>query len=241
MKRNIYQKRRTVSIFAVILGLVLTFLASSPESRQQFVKIWQDFAYYDLDLGAEAFQADEITLELLENLEVKGRAPKTGYSRDSFSNGWATQGACTMRNLILKRDMSEVKMGDNCRVLSGQLYDNYSGKTIEFTYGPATSREVQIDHIVAVSDAWQKGAQSWEADKRRNFYNDPENLVAVSGELNQEKSDQDAASWLPPNKAFRCQYVARQIHIKAKYDLWVTSAEKSAMQEVLKRCAIEKE
>jgi hypothetical protein len=168
---------------------------------------------------------------------VKGRAPKTGYSRSEYGDGWATVGGCDMRNIMLARGMTDVVLADDgCIVLSGKLNDPYTGKIIEFKRGTDTSGDVQIDHVVALSDSWQKGAQSLGPDDRLQLANDPLNLLAVDGPINQKKGDSDAASWLPPNKSFRCQYVARQIAVKDKYRLWVTDAEKSAMKRVLNGC-----
>jgi len=122
-------------------------------------------------------------------------------------------------------------------VISGTLRgDLYAGKTLHFQRGKDTSRLVQIDHIVAVSDAWQKGAQSLDATQREAFYNDPLNLVAVDGSANMQKGDSDAASWVPPHPAYRCRYVARQIAVKRKYHLWVTGAERTAMRRILFGC-----
>ena len=121
-------------------------------------------------------------------------------------------------------------------VETGVLKDPYTGKTINFKRGVSTSLKVQIDHVVPVSDAWQKGAQRLTSQLRYNFYNDPLNLLAVDGPTNSSKSDSDAASWLPPNKSYRCAYVSRQIAVKLKYKLWVTSAEKGAMARVLTAC-----
>jgi hypothetical protein len=175
---------------------------------------------------------------ILDKLAVKGRAPKTGYDRSLFSDGWGNIGACDSRNYILDRDLSKVtyRDGDPCIVATGVLRDPYTGKTIYFKRGVGTSTKVQIDHVVAVSDAWQKGAQKWTSAKRYNFYNDPLNLLAVDGPTNGQKSDSDAASWLPPNKGYRCAYVSRQIAVKFKYGVWVTSAEKAAMGQVLAKC-----
>ena len=178
----------------------------------------------------------QTAIETLEGLEVKGRAPKTGYQRALFGTGWAKQGVCDMRNIILKRDLVDEKVDEQCQVLSGVLNDPYTGKTIQFTRGPDSSQEVQIDHVVALSDAWQKGAQQLTIEQREKFANDPLNLLAVDGAANQEKSDSDAASWLPPNRAFRCQYVARQVAVKKKYGLWVTEAEKRIIRNVLESC-----
>ncbi|WP_328809048.1 HNH endonuclease family protein [Nonomuraea montanisoli] len=177
----------------------------------------------------------------LGTLEVKGRAPRTGFERDKFGPAWADvdHNGCDTRNDILKRDLHDEKFKagtHDCIVLSGVLDDPYSGKTIQFKRGQDTSTDVQIDHLVPLSDAWQKGAQQWTATKRKEFANDPLNLLAVDGPLNGQKSDSDAATWLPPRKAYRCAYIARQIDVKAKYGVWVTSGEKDAMQGILSSC-----
>jgi hypothetical protein len=187
---------------------------------------------------ASKVSAQPTASSLLAKLAIKGRAPKTGYSRSLFSDGWGTIGSCDTRNFILSRDLTNIvwRSGETCIVASGVLREPYSGKIIYFVRGVKTSLAVQIDHVVPVSDAWQKGAQQWSSSKRYNFYNDPLNLLAVDGPLNGAKSDSDAASWLPPNKSYRCAYVARQIAVKAKYAVWVTSAERVAMANVLTRC-----
>lgn len=172
----------------------------------------------------------------LEALTVKGRAPKTGYARDQFGDGWQDTLGCDTRNIILHRDLENDKVGSDCKVVSGTLHDPYTGKTIQFTRGADTSDDVQIDHVVALSDAWQKGAQALSFDRRVALANDPLELLAVDGPTNQNKSDGDAATWLPPYKPFRCQYVTRQIDVKKKYNLWVSPAEKAAMQNVLATC-----
>ncbi|WP_084686188.1 GmrSD restriction endonuclease domain-containing protein [Bifidobacterium stellenboschense] len=179
--------------------------------------------------------------EVLASLKTKGRAPKTGYARTQFGAAWADvdHNGCDTRNDILKRDMTDVtfKAGTHdCIVTSGTLADPYTGKTISFKRGNKTSSAVQIDHVVALSDAWQKGAQKLSASQRKQLANDPYNLLAVDGPSNQQKSDGDAATWLPKNKSFRCAYVARQIGVKAKYSLWVTKAERKAMTKVLDTC-----
>lgn len=176
------------------------------------------------------------TVDRLEALAVKGRAPKTGYTRAQFGDGWQKVDGCDVRNIILARDLSEEVVSDDCKVITGLLDDPYTGKAIEFRRGVDTSDDVQIDHVVALSDAWQKGAQQLSGRERESFANDPLNLLAVDGSANQQKSDGDAATWLPPNKSFRCQYVTRQISVKTKYHLWVTPAEKEAIRKTLHRC-----
>lgn len=177
-------------------------------------------------------------LQALGKLAIKGRAPKTGYTRAQFSDGWEKVGNCDVRNIVLARDMQNVKTTSetDCTVVSGTLEDPYTGKTIEFSRGVGTSSAVQIDHVVALSDAWQKGAQQLSPDDRLLFANDGLNLLAVDGPANQQKSDGDSATWLPANKSYRCRYVARQIAVKIKYTLWVTQAEHDAMQNILKTC-----
>lgn len=177
-------------------------------------------------------------LDALETLEVKGRAPKTGYERSQFGNGWAKVNGCSTRDIILYRDLQNPVLDGECSVVSGTLNDLYSGETIQFT--KANSAEVQIDHVIALSDAWQKGAQQLTIEERKKLANDPLELIAVSGKENQAKSDGDAATWLPSNKSIRCAYVARQIAVKQKYSLWVTEAEKDAMKRVLMNCVQQK-
>lgn len=178
---------------------------------------------------------------VLEELPVKGRAPKTGYARDHFGKGWGDpdRNGCDTRNDILTRDLTKLSYRDGthgCVVLSGVLDDPFSGKKIDFLRGQKTSSAVQIDHVVSLSNAWQTGAQKWSGEERAGFSNDPLNLLAVDGPLNGQKGDGDAATWLPPNKKFRCPYVARQIAVKAKWGAWVTTAERDAMRRVLQTC-----
>jgi hypothetical protein len=180
-------------------------------------------------------------LDLLSTLAIKGRAPKTGYDRAQFGQAWADvdRNGCDTRNDILRRDLTgtTLKPGTrDCVVLTGTLNDHYTAAIIHFTRGPMSS-SVQIDHVVALGDAWQKGAQQLTMAQRTSFANDPLNLLAVSGPANQQKGAGDAATWLPSNKSYRCDYVARQISVKASYKLWVTQAEHDAMATVLGNCA----
>jgi hypothetical protein len=192
-----------------------------------------------------AEQQPGLATAVLETLAVKGRAPKTGYTRAQFGQAWADvdRNGCDTRNDILKRDLTGIiyKAGTrNCVVLSGTLIDRYSGETINFVRGNVTSMEVQIDHVVALSNAWQTGAFKLTADQRKALANDPMNLFAVKGRLNSQKGDGDAATWLPPLKSFRCTYVAQQIAVKAKYSLWVVAPEKAAIVAILEKCPAQK-
>ena len=187
-------------------------------------------------------QAEPIdALAALNNLEVKGRAPKTGYARSQFPH-WSDpdRNGCDARNDTLKRDLTNItyKVGTrDCKVIAGQLLDPFSGKVITFS---TTKVVIDIDHVVALSNAWQTGAAYFDKSKRTQIANDPLNLLAVDSKLNRQKGDGDAATWLPPSKAFRCEYVARQVAVKAKYGLWVTQPEKVAIDKILSTCVGQK-
>jgi len=182
-------------------------------------------------------QSYEDSISTLNSLEVKGRAPKTGYSRAQFPH-WSDldRNGCDARNDILNRDLTDVifKAGTrDCKVISGVLLDPFSNKVLAFT---SVKSAVDIDHLVALSNAWQTGAAYFDRSKRSQIANDPLNLLAVDARLNRQKGDGDAATWLPPHKPFRCEYVSRQVAVKAKYSLWVTAAEKDAITRVLNQC-----
>ncbi|WP_209370734.1 GmrSD restriction endonuclease domain-containing protein [Brevibacterium renqingii] len=189
------------------------------------------------DVGRAGGSATGTAMAMLDELAVKGRAPKTGYDADLFK--WrsdADHNGCDTRNDVLRRDLTDItlKAGTKgCVVIAGALDDEYKGESYAFDRSP---NNIDIDHIVARSNAWQTGAAKFDEETLREFGNDPLNLLAVSSSLNRQKGDADAATWLPPHKAYRCEYVARQIAIKHKYELWVVKAEKSAMERVLSSC-----
>lgn len=210
-----------MSRWEIRIALVLTlFLASPSESAQA---------------------AEPAVIDVIETMAVKGRAPKTGYTRAQFGTAWkdVDHNGCDTRNDTLNRDLSAVIYkvdSENCVVISEILVDPYSGETINFLRGVTTSSDVQIDHVVALSNAWQTGAFKFTLEKRTALANDPLNLLAVKGRLNSQKGDGDAATWLPPKKSYRCQYVARQVAVKFKYGLWLTAPEKAAILKLLQRC-----
>ena len=193
--------------------------------------------------GISPSQADSVAsgLSIIETQVTKGRAAKSGYTRAQFGQTWADvdRNGCDTRNDILKRDLTGEVFKEKtreCVVLSGTLIDPFSGESINFVRGNVSSMEVQIDHVVALSNAWQTGAFKLTIKERTAFANDPLNLLAVKGRLNSQKGDGDAATWLPPLKSFRCDYVSRQIAVKLKYKLWFTAPEKEAMIRILKSC-----
>ena len=180
----------------------------------------------------------------LDRLPVKGWDRYTDFARYRFGEAWSDDvnvefghNGCNTRDDILRRDLAElVVRPGTCYAQSGVLHDPYTGQTIAFTRGPDTSDAVQIDHLVSLSDAWYKGARQWDDQRRRDFANDPRNLLAVGAQVNFDKAFRDATAWLPPNAAFRCEFVARQIDVKAAYGLWVSRNEKRAMEDVLAGC-----
>jgi hypothetical protein len=178
-------------------------------------------------------------LAALVTLPVKGRAPMTGYSREEFGQAWldADRNGCDTRNDILRRDLLEAvtKPGTRgCVQLTGILPDPYLGRSVPFTRGAGD--DVDIDHVVALGNAWATGAARADIRTRAAFANDPLNLLAVDAHTNRSKGDGDAATWLPPYRPFRCAYVARQIAVKVKYRLWLTRPERDAMVRVLTTC-----
>ena len=180
----------------------------------------------------------------MEALPVRGWDRVQDFNRVRFGEPWSDDvnvefghNGCNTRDDILRRDLADlqVRLG-TCFAQSGVLHDPYTGATIDFVRGPDTSPAVQIDHVVALADAWYKGARLWDDQRRRDFANDPRNLLAVAGQVNFDKAFRDAASWLPPNTGFRCAFVARQVEVKTDYKLWVSGKEKDAMREVLLDC-----
>lgn len=224
-------------IFAVFLAAAAfcAFLFFNPASYQDvdLVEINAD------DIALKDSQDEATSLlarDVLESLAVRDKNTSEKYYRKLFYSDWSTAAdGCNMREAILKRDLHDVVLR-GCKVQSGVLDDPYTGQRIDFLRGQDTSAAVQIDHVVALSNAWATGAFAFDEQERYALSQDPLNLIAVEGQANQDKLDQDASTWLPSNQAFQCQYVARQISVKYKYHLWVTPAEKAAMREVLARC-----
>ncbi len=239
--RDMKFRMRRFLVVVAALGGVVAWLVANPASYEQiFTRAENTGAEQGTDYDAEAVTVPDagapLATEILEKLEVKGRAPKTGYSRDAFYSGWPTVDGCNLRQRIIKREFGETAVLDGCNVVAGEYDEPYTGEHKVFTKREEISKDVQIDHVVALSDAWQKGAQYKDKDTRYAIATDPLNLLAVDGPANEQKSDGDAATWLPSNKKFRCQYVARQVSVKYKYSLWITEAEKEAILRVLESC-----
>ena len=228
---KIQKWRRLVVVGVAFLGVVVWLLVNPASYEQIFTKVE--------NTEAETVTLDEdkeLAIDVLERLEVKGRAPKTNYSREEFYGSWPTVDGCNLRQKIIKREFGDSAILDGCNVVAGEYDEAYTGEHKVFKTKEEISKGIQIDHVVALSDAWQKGAQYMDKAVRYEMATDPLNLLAVDAKANQGKSDGDAATWLPKNKKFRCQYVARQVSVKYKYKLWVTEAEKNAIHDILMTC-----
>ena len=192
------------------------------------------------EIPADGDPAEE-ALAALATLPVKGRSPMTGYDRDAYGQPWldADRNGCDTRNDVLGDQLTSpvFKSGTgDCKVLAGVLADPYTGRQIPFDDADGDGSGIDIDHVVALGSTWATGASGWSAAELAAVANDPLNLLAVDAGANRSKGDGDAATWLPPRRGFRCAYVARQVAVKAKYDLWVTAPERDAIARVLQRC-----
>ncbi|MFB6941849.1 MULTISPECIES: HNH endonuclease family protein [unclassified Streptomyces] len=168
----------------------------------------------------------------LSQLTVSAEGSSTGYSRDKFPH-WITQsGTCNTREVVLKRDGTNVTQDASCAAVSGSWYSEYDGATW------TAASDLDIDHMVPLAEAWRSGASSWTTAQRQAYANDltrPQ-LIAVTDNVNQSKGDKDPAKWLPPLTSYRCTYVRAWVHVKHYYNLSVDPAEKSALQSALNNC-----
>ena len=234
MSRSYARRRRSVSPVVVLVLLALAAYWAWTQYAPTTAEAEPD------NVPAVISKADaRAALEHLADLKIKGKSPLTGYDREGkFGESWADvdDNGCDTRNDILQRDLIVTSDEGTCKVFTGTLVSPYTNETIDFQRGIDTSAEVQIDHIVALANSWQTGAQKLSQGKRIALANDPLNLFAVDGASNQQKGASDAATWLPASKQFRCTYVAHQVEVKHKYKLWVTKAERNAIKRVLKTC-----
>ena len=249
MKTKNYRLRRLVAALLALsaLGVWLVVNPTSyepdyteTETPEELAPLSADASSEDLKSSEDSDDGSPLAFEILEKLEIKGRAPKTGYKRTEFYNNWPNVDGCSLRQIIIRREVGDSAKMNGCDVVAGTFTEPYTGKTFTATEKSDFSKGIQIDHIVALSDAWQKGAQYKTPDERYSLATDPLNLIAADSSANQQKSDGDAATWLPPNKPFRCQYVARQISVKYKYGLWLSQAEHDAISDILKTCPTQK-
>ena len=168
----------------------------------------------------------------LGDLKIAKPLSMSGYSREKFPH-WINQGNdCDTREVVLKRDGSGVKENSECHPTSGKWVSKYDDKTFTDPDG------LDIDHLVPLANAWRSGAATWSTARREAFANDLKDpqLIAVSASSNRSKGDQDPSQWKPPSEAFWCQYARDWIAVKYRWHLTITSAEKSALTDMLGRC-----
>ena len=244
-------RRRRRALAVVLAALVISAVAG--------VLIWQEKAN-QISSPSPTWRAEptsgqapppvtpdgryDLARRQLKALQVRGWDRTSDFKRYQFGQAWSDDvnvefghNGCNTRDDILRRDLKNLVVRPfTCFAQSGTLVDPYTGVTIDFVRSPETSNAVEIDHVVALADAWYKGARTWDPQRRLDFANDPRNLLAVSPKANFDKAFRDAASWLPPNEAFRCDFVARQIDVKTAYGLWLSAKEKNALTDVLSRC-----
>lgn len=187
------------------------------------------------------------------NTIATAKARPGGYDRERYFGGWASNGcgSATTRDTILARDLKGAVENPRCQVTSGTLTDPYTGRTIQFRRGRNTSSAVQIDHVVALLDAWESGARDWDQTKRVQYANSTDVLLASDGPANMAKGSgldvngtalyrsQNSGApdvWMPDNKAYRCDYMAKRATIKSKWGLTMTPREKQQTVSVLSQC-----
>lgn len=242
-----YRARRIMAVVAAIVALVAIIISNpssydtlfeQPAGASDTYNDQSTNSKTDTDTERSSSNDSKLAINILKQLEIKGRAPKTGYDRKEFYSNWPIIEGCSLRQRIIRRELGDnaILADDNCTVISGEFNEPYTGSHMVFYQKSDFTTGLQIDHVVALSDAWQKGAQQLSPEERYELATDPLNLLAVDSKTNQGKSDGDAATWLPPNKAFRCQYVARQVSVKHKYRLWVTQAEYDTIMRILETC-----
>jgi hypothetical protein len=167
----------------------------------------------------------------LSQLKVGKPASMKGYSREKFPHWRSTGKNCDVRDSVLKRDGSKVKLS-GCNVVAGTWKSVYDDKTL------TSPTQVDIDHVVPLANAWRSGAGAWTTAQREDFANDLDDpqLVAVSAGSNRSKGDQDPSTWKPPATDNWCHYAESWIAVKTHWKLTVTTAEKSALSDMLEKC-----
>ncbi|GAB2972791.1 HNH endonuclease family protein [Saccharothrix stipae] len=168
----------------------------------------------------------------LAALTVAPEGKMAGYSRDRFPH-WSSQGdGCDTREVVLQRQGADVQTGDGCKVTAGTWTSAYDGVVV------TEARDLDIDHTVALAEAWRSGADKWTDEQREKFANDLGGLqlIAVTANSNRSKGDQDAAKWKPPVQTYWCTYARAVISVKTLYSLTVDEPERDALGAMLKTC-----
>lgn len=177
----------------------------------------------DLDVNQVRAQLAELTVAEWDAMR--------GYSRDLFPH-WRTVDGCDVRQTVLARDGEQVQTEtESCRVVSGSWFSPFDETTLD------DPRDVDIDHIVPLANAWRTGASEWDDERRAAFANDLDTpqLIAVSATSNRAKGDQDPSQWQPA-RSYWCQYAHDWIVVKHTWELTITADERDALEDMLDTC-----
>jgi hypothetical protein len=231
------RKQLFLLALAVALSVMVAFqvVASSSERSALFVA--------DADIPTVAPGVDVLAGVADVPVRVRGY----DYRRAAFGDAWTDDNnapgghnGCDTRNDILDRDLVDktyvsIKRCPNA-VATGTLHDPYTNDIIAFMRGNQTGAAVQIEHIVPLAFAWDQGARNWTDEMRVRFANDPANLLAVGGQVNQDKGDKEPALWMPPNTAFHCQYAMQFIAVLRGYGLPVDAPSAAVLRQAAEAC-----
>lgn len=185
--------------------------------------------------------------QLLDGLKVEEKSSKKGYKRPNLWGAASTYNVdaplpsnCSVREAVLYNQGENVKVNDKCEILQGMWKDPYNGKTYSYNLPegtPMNIRNLEIEHIVPLANAYVSGANEWTDNTFKTFAHDVNNLIVVNGSDNSAKSDSGPEKWIPSNTAYYCEYATSWIQTKTEYELSVTVQEKSALENLLTNCA----
>ncbi|MFF5444831.1 HNH endonuclease family protein [Streptomyces sp. NPDC012888] len=207
---------RRIGMLASVGALVVTGLVTAPAAH----------AAPPTPISAASARA------YLATVTPRAEGSSSGYSRDLFPHWSTVSGTCNTRETVLKRDGVNVVTDSSCASVSGSWYSEYDGATW------TQASDLDIDHVVALSEAWRSGANSWTTTQRQQFANDltrPQ-LIAVTDNVNQAKGDLDPSDWMPSRTAYRCTYARMWVHVKQHWGLSMDTDEKNALVSTLNGC-----
>lgn len=182
--------------------------------------------------SAPAHAATTTARTLLNRLTVASESGSTTYQRSYFRH-WIDadgDGCDTREEVLIHESRTTVYPGSGCRVTTGRWYSWYDGATW------TQASDVDIDHVVALKEAWESGARRWTTSDRTRYANDlglSWSLDAVTDNVNQSKSDRDPSQWLPPRTSVRCTYAIHWVGVKYRWRLTINSAERSALSSII--------
>jgi hypothetical protein len=174
---------------------------------------------------------------LLQTVRVENEY-QVGYDRTLFDHWRDIDGdGCDSRDQVLKRDSISLPQVDpiDCNVVAGDWISPYDGARW------SNPSDIDIDHVVALKEAWDSGAWAWSAAQRKAFANDTSDsrtLLAVTDSVNQSKSDKDPSNWLPPLQSYTCTYLGNWIAVKVRWNLSMDSSEFGRIKNLLQSTCI---